>query len=260
MPPRPRKETNIVLKNIYTLLENHKATRNAVQTDAPRTFKRADAEHGPMNADAFPDAVRDAKRVELDRLGSQQALVALTDADLDAERVLRAAAQSEHAAGETFAAWAESARRDPATDAAEEFAALADDERDHYDRVVAQLDGGFDPADAVAPMHEYLRGLDTTVERAAGLVGRSLASDRTLLQVVNFFVNEADERRADLFRDLRSDTQAGVETGTDLLAAHCEADDDWERAREVAEETVRIAYDDYAETLQGMGLDPKPIC
>ncbi|WP_135851770.1 rubrerythrin family protein [Halorussus salinus] len=219
-----------------------------------------------MDADAFPDAVRDAKATELDRLGSQQALVALTDADLGVEQVLRAAAQSEHTASETFTAWAESAAEASeaadadATDAAEEFAALADDERDHYDRVVAQLDGEFTPADAVDPMHEYLRGLDATVERAAGLVGRSLASDRTQLQVVNFFVNEADERRADLFRDLRSDTQAGVETGTDLLAAHCQRDDDWERAREVAAETVQIAYDDYAETLQGMGLDPKPIC
>ena len=237
-----------------------------VQIDFPRTFKRADAEHGRMNADAFPDAIRDAKATELDRLGSQQALVALTDADLDTERVLRAAAQSEHTASETFAAWAESAAEASgtddadATDAAEEFDGLADEERDHYDRVVAQLDGEFTPADAVDPMHEYLRELDTTVERAAGLVGRSLASDRTQLQVVNFFVNEADERRADLFRDLRAETQAGVETGADLLATHCEEDGDWDRAREVAAETVQIAYDDYAETLQGMGLDPKPIC
>mgnify|MGYP006274939539 FL=1 len=212
-----------------------------------------------MDADAFPDAIRDAKRVELDRLGSQQALVALTDADLDAERVLHAAAQSEYTASETFAAWGDGGTGE-STDASGTFAALADEETDHYDRVVAQLDGEFTPADAVDSMHEYLRDLDTTVERAAGLVGRSLASDRTQLQVVNFFVNEADERRADLFRDLRSDTQAGVETGTDLLAAHCRSDDDWERAREVAAETVQIAYDDYAETLEGMGLDPKPIC
>jgi hypothetical protein len=27
-----------------------------------------------------------------------------------------------------------------------------------------------------------------------------------------------------------------------------------------AEEVVQVAYDDYAETLQGMGLDPKSIC
>ncbi|WP_435179825.1 rubrerythrin family protein [Halorussus sp. AFM4] len=210
-----------------------------------------------MDADAFPDEVEAAKATELDRLGSQQALVALTDADLDAEAVLRAAAQSEHIARETFRQWADS---EADSDAAEAFAALADREADHYERVVAELDGEFAPDDAANPLHEHLRGLDGTVERAAGLVGRSLATDRTQLQVVNFFVNEADERRADLFRELREDTREGVSTGTDLLAAHCEGDADWERARETAAEVVQIAYDDYAETLEGMGLDPKPIC
>jgi rubrerythrin len=210
-----------------------------------------------MDSDSFADEVRDATTTELDRLGSQQALVALTDADLDRDTVLRAAAQSEHTARETFRQWADT---DESADAAEAFDDLAEREADHYERVVAELDGDFEPSDAVDPMHEHLRDLDSTVERAAGLVGRSLASDRTQLQVVNFFVNEADERRADLFRDLRNDTQSGVETGADLLAAHCEGDDDWERASEVAAEVVQTAYDDYAETLEGMGLDPKPLC
>jgi rubrerythrin len=219
-----------------------------------------------MDADAFPDAIRDAKVTELDRLGSQQALLALTDADLDAEHVLRAAARSERTARETFAEWADSADADGESDAAGTFAALAEQERDHYERVTAELDAEsdsadeFDPSDEVNSMHEYLRGLDTTVERAAGLIGRSLASDRTQLQVVNFFVNEAEERRADLFRDLRAETQDGIATGTDLLAAHCDGEGDWERARDAAERTVQIAYDEYAETLEGIGLDPKPIC
>ncbi|WP_276281148.1 rubrerythrin family protein [Halorussus caseinilyticus] len=210
-----------------------------------------------MNPATFSDDVEDAKATQLDRLGSQQALVALTDAELDAETVLRAAARSEHTARETFDGWAESADDADAEDA---FAALAEQEGDHYERVVAELDGGFDPDDAVDSVHAHLRNLDSTVERAAGLVGRSLASDRTQLQVVNFFVNEADERRADLFRDLRADTQEAVSVGTDLLGSHCEGEDDWERARETAEGVVRIAYDDYAETLEGMGLDPRPIC
>ncbi|NHN57941.1 MULTISPECIES: rubrerythrin family protein [Halorussus] len=210
-----------------------------------------------MDADAFPDEVETAKATELDRLGSQQALVALTDADLDAEAVLRAAAQSEHTARETFRQWADS---EAGSDAADAFAALADQETDHYERVAAELGGESAPDDAVDSVHERLRELDDTVERAAGLVGRSLASDRTQLQVVNFFVNEADERRADLFRELREDTRKGVSAGADLLAARCEDDEDWERAQHTAEEVVQIAYDDYAETLKGMGLDPKPIC
>ncbi|WP_132058518.1 rubrerythrin family protein [Halorussus amylolyticus] len=209
-----------------------------------------------MNAATFSERVEQSMATELDRLGSQQSLVALTDATLDAETVLRAAAQSERLASETFGEWADSEDDAEASDA---FAALARQESDHFDRVVAELDD-FEPTDETDSMHEHLRGLDATVERAAGLVGRSLVADRTQLQVVNFFVNDADERRADLFRGLRADTQDGVETGVELLAGRCDADDDWERARETAEETIRVAYDAYAETLTGMGLDPKPIC
>ncbi|WP_134669329.1 rubrerythrin family protein [Halorussus marinus] len=208
-----------------------------------------------MDAAAFPEEIEARTATELDRLGSQQAVVALTDADLDAESVLRAAARSERTAAETFAAWAE-AETDEA--ASRTFAELVDRERDHYDRVVAELEDA-EHADGLDPMHERLRDLETTVERAAGLVGRSLVGDRTQLQVVNFFVNEADERRADLFRELRADTKAGVETGADLLAARCE-EGDWDRALAVAESVVEVAYDDYAETLTGMGLDPKPLC
>jgi hypothetical protein len=210
-----------------------------------------------MDAASFPDAIADAKGVELDRLGSQQSLVALTDAELDAETVLRTSAQSEHVARETFSAWAEN---EASGDASETFSALAEQEADHYERVVAELKDDFEPSDDVDPMHAHLRELDATIERAAGLVGRSLAADRTQLQVVNFFVNEADERRAELLRDLRADTQDAVSTGAELLERQCADDSDRKRARETAEEVVQIAYDEYAETLQGMGLDPKPIC
>ena len=220
-----------------------------------------------MDAATFRDEVEEAKATELDRLGSQQSLVALTAADLDAESVLRAAAQSEYIARETFAGWAETEEdaktdEDAETDdvaASEIFASLADQEGDHYDRVTAELDD-FEPADEVDAMHDHLRELNTTVERAAGLVGRSLVADRTQLQVINFFVNDADERRADLFRELRADTREGVELGAELLTAQGDGEDDWARAREVAEETIQVAYDDYAETLSGMGLDPKPVC
>ncbi|MFC4549020.1 MULTISPECIES: rubrerythrin family protein [Halorussus] len=214
-----------------------------------------------MEPASFVDAVREAKATELDRLGSQQSVVALTDADLTTEAVLGALARSEAAARETFSGWAETEADEEAREA---FASLARTEGDHYDRVVAELDGEDRDLDEspgeVDPMHEHLRGLSTTVERAAGLVGRSLVGDRAQVQVVNFFVNEADERRADVVRELRAETRQAAEEGAKLLATRCDGEDDWERARDVAEQTVRVAYDDYAETLEGMGLDPKPLC
>lgn len=227
-----------------------------------------------MDAKEFAERVESEKSTELNRLGSGQLLVVLTGADLEPAAVLAAVARSERTARETLAEWADSA--DGA--ARETFERLAEQEAEHYERVVAELeqeldsgdgsdseeefgsDGDAGPGEGVDPMHERLRELGDSVERAGGLVGRSLVGGRTLLQVVNFFVNEADERRADVFRDLRGDTTGNVADGTDLLAAVCEDDDDWRRARGVAESVVQVAYDDYARTLDGMGLDPKPVC
>lgn len=216
-----------------------------------------------MDSAAFREAVAAAKATELDRLGSNKLLVALTDATLEPAAVLRAAADSEHAAATTFAAWAD----DESDDRGRElFAWLADRERDHRRRVLDSLsaldgaDGAYDPADG-GTMHEYLRARDNLVERvAAGTVGRGLVSDRTHLQIVSFFDNERDQPRADLFRDFRTETKEELERGLALLDDACQSDDDWERARMVAEYVIQIAYDDYADALRGMGIDVKPVC
>ncbi|MFC7069019.1 rubrerythrin family protein [Halobaculum lipolyticum] len=213
-----------------------------------------------MDGETFREAVAATKATELERLGSNKLLIALTDATLEPAAVLRAAADSEHAAHTTFAGWADDETDD---DARELFAWLADRERDHRERVcdsLAAMDVEHDPVDG-GTMHEYLRAREDAVERvAAGAVGRGLVSDRTHLQIVSFFVNEGDERRADLFRELRAETAEEAERGLALLSDLCGSDDDWERARMVAEYVVQIAYDDYADALAGMGIDVKPVC
>jgi hypothetical protein len=211
-----------------------------------------------MDADEFRETVEADKRTELDRIGSNKLLLALTDADLEREPVLRAAANSEYAARETFRSWAAD---EPDEGAREAFVAVAEQEADHYERVLGLLsDDAFEPVDG-GPMHTYLRGRDETVQRvAAGLVGRGLVSVRAHTQVISFFVNEADERTADVFRDLKVDTEESLRRGLDLLDELCETADDWERARGAAGYVVKLAYDDYADSLVGMGLDPKPIC
>ncbi|WP_267642604.1 rubrerythrin family protein [Haloarchaeobius amylolyticus] len=210
-----------------------------------------------MDAAAFREAVESSKRTELDRLGSNKLLIALTDANLEEERILRAAAFSEYLARETFRAWADD---EDADDAREVFAAVATQEDEHYERVVERLGESVDP-DSVGPMHSYLRQREDTVERAAaGLVGRGLVSLKTHMQIISFYINEPDEAGADLFRDLRSETEASLQQGLDLLDAHCEDEEDWERAQMVAEYVVQVAYDDYADSLSELGVDPKPIC
>ncbi|WP_224269343.1 rubrerythrin family protein [Haloprofundus salinisoli] len=220
-----------------------------------------------MDITEFRETVEASKRTELDRLGSSQLLVALTDAELDAESVLGVAARSEAAAYGTFSSWAE----DEADGAAREaFESVAEQEADHYERVVAAMDDAGDAAgesveeaaDADSgPMHGYLRGRDDTVSRVAGgMVGRSLLSLRTHTQITSFFVNEADEKRANLFRELKSETRDTLERGLELLADDCESDEEWERARATAEYTIQLAYDDYADALEELGLNPKSVC
>ena len=210
-----------------------------------------------MDGSELVEAVRASKATALERFGKEKALIAVTDADLTTAAVLRSAAASERRAQRTFEAWAENEPNDTAREAFERIAAT---EADHYERVVAHLDGP--PTDPDAdPLHASLRTLDRTVERVgAGLVGRPLASERTLLQVINFFVNEADDGTANLFRELREETRGVPETGAALLDEVCSGADDWVLARKAAEDAVQVAYDDYAETLGEMGLDPKPVC
>ncbi|MCD2198442.1 rubrerythrin family protein [Halobacterium sp. KA-4] len=207
-----------------------------------------------MNVDDFRDDVAAAVETELDRLGSSKRLVALTDASLDDETVLRAAATSEAAAADVFAAWA----ADATGDAAETFAAFAERERDHYERVAAEL--GEDPDADPGAVHDYLRDLDDTVERAGGVVGRGLVAERTLAQFVSYFVNSADEARADLFRELRTDTDADTEAALSLLADAAADEADVERARAAAIEVVNVAYEEYVEALESMGVNAKSVC
>lgn len=214
-----------------------------------------------MDADTFRSELEEAKRTQLGRLGSNKLLIALTDADLTTSAVLHAAADSEHAANRTFRAWADD---EPTDDGREAFAWVAEREADHRERVLEALSAttgeAYEPADG-GTMHSYLREREGVIERAAaGLVGRALVSDRTHGQLVSFFVNEADTARADTFRDLREETEEELERGLELLDAHCESDEDWERARMVGEYVIQLAYDDYADALAGLGIDVKPVC
>ncbi len=210
-----------------------------------------------MNAKQLRSEVESKTRTQLDRLGAGKLLVALTGGALNRERVLSVAADSEHAAAETFRAWAEEAERESAGEA---FEAVRDQERDHYERVVTHLPD-HDPPDAGGPMHAYLRGLDGAVERVgAGLLGRPLVSIRSHTQVISFLENEADTETADLFRDLRRETDAELERGLAVLDTLCDTSDDWNRARATAAYTVQVACDDYADTIERIDPGSHPIC
>lgn len=207
-----------------------------------------------MNAEEFVETVRDENETALSRLGSSKSLYADTEGEMDPETVLAAAATAEHHAAETYAAWAESEDGD----VAESFAETASEERNHYQTVAGELDG-HDPGETPA-IQSYLRGLEDTVERLGGFVGRTLAAAQSKTQVTGFFVGNADPRTAELFRSMDDDLDAQLARAGELLEAECESDDDWDRALSAACEAIEAAYGEYTERLESMGVNPKPVC
>ncbi|WP_408959880.1 rubrerythrin family protein [Natrinema sp. 74] len=208
------------------------------------------------DADTFVETVQEENQTALSRLGSSKSLYADTGGDIDTEPVLEATADAEYAAWQTFLTWADDEADDEARAA---FEATADEEQDHYETVDGKLDDEYEP-DEVPTLHEYLRDREDTVSRVGAFVGRILASQRSKDQVIGYFVGDADPQTASLFRGFGEDLDEQLERATELLAAVCETDEDWDRAEEAATGAIQAAYDEYVETLEGMGANPKPVC
>jgi len=206
----------------------------------------------------FVDDVRTDNKTALSRLGSSKALYAETDGDIEADTVLRAAAIAEDTARETFEQWAD----DEANEAAAGlFADLADQEADHYETVAGKLDDAPDAGDADLPaIQSTLRGFESTVERVGGLVGRCLVAKKSKEQYTGYFVGDADPRTASVFRGLGGDVEDQLDRAAELIESVCETAEDVDRAREAAGEAIQAAYDEYTDSLESMGVNPKPVC
>jgi hypothetical protein len=202
-----------------------------------------------MNGQEFTDALRDAHETPLSRLGSSKWVYALTDGEMDGDAVETAWTTEASAARATFAAWADDADGDAADVFADVAGALADSGGD---------DGG--DAETSPPTYEALATLDGTTERAGGLLAWTLVTEKTLAQMVGFFVGDADPATANTFRGYRSDVEELRATAVDLLDAVCDGDSDWDAARAAADRVIEAAYDDYVETLESMGIKPKNVC
>lgn len=210
------------------------------------------------DGEAFVERVESENQTELSRLGSSKSLYAATGGEIDVEPVLHATADAEYAAWQTFESWAENEDHDRAR---EVFEATAAEEEGHYETVVGELGSDHDPEEGETPaLHGYLRDLEGTPERLGGLVGRTLASDRSKSQVVGFFVGDADPQTAALFREFGDDLDDQMERALDALDAVCTDEEEWDRAGETATGAIGAAYEEYVEVLEGMGANPKPVC
>ncbi|WP_411967602.1 transcription antitermination protein [Haloferax sp. YSSS75] len=194
------------------------------------------------------DSLRDAHETPLSRLGSSKALYAVTGGEMSGDAVRAAAAAEADVATDLFDQWAAD---DPNDEAAALFSDLADTARAHADTVDA------DPAANAPNVYGVLDDFDTTDERLGGALARALVSLKTVEQMVGFFIGDADPKTANSFRTLKSDLQDQLDTLADAID---ELADDDAVVREAADAVVEAAYDEYVETLEGMGIKPKNVC
>lgn len=195
-----------------------------------------------MDADAFLETVRGENKTALSRLGSSKSLYADTEGEMDAEPVLRATADHYGAAAAVLAEWA---------DEDDAFAALAAAVADQYDIVASDLE---DHEPERPPVADALAGAE---DRAGALAGWAVVTDTKTDQLVGFFVGQADPQRAQTFRDVGGAMDAVVADAASLAVDHGE---DPEDAVDAASAVIQAAYDAYTATLEGMGVNPKPVC
>ncbi|MFB6088126.1 MAG: rubrerythrin family protein [Haloarculaceae archaeon] len=207
-----------------------------------------------MDASEFTDAVRDENRTALSRLGSSKALYADTEGEMNAETILGAAADRAYHAAETFAAWADEESDEEAGDL---FSSVAASERDHHETIVDER-GEHEPGDPPA-VQQHLRGVEETTARLGALVGWALTATRNTDQLVGYFVGQADPQTASTFRDISGDQEEYVDDAAGVLA-DVVADEEREDALAAASDAVQADYDAYFETLESLGINPKPVC
>ncbi|MEZ3142548.1 transcription antitermination protein [Halobaculum sp. MBLA0143] len=199
-----------------------------------------------MDTEEFTDALREAHETPLSRLGSSKSLYALTGGEMAGDAVRAAVAREATLAAETYddlAAATDGETRTLLSD-------LAASARDQAETA------GTEPTDRQFPDLEALAATETDAGRLGGALARQLLAETRVAQAVGFFVGDADPQSAQTFRSLRS----AVETDRDRVAEALAGVDDRETAREAADAVIEAAYEDYVESLESMGVEPKNVC
>jgi len=206
-----------------------------------------------MDGHGLVERVQAENRTAISRLSSEKALLAATEATLTAEAVVSVIATTEGVLQDVFVDWAERADSQTVAQAFDDAATSAGAHDETLrERVHPQGDG---TGIAQCPP------VDDQVEAVgAYLVGNSLVLDGLLLNGINFFINEADERGADTVREIRAAVDDRLDAGTATLTDCCSTDADWDRAAAAAVTVIDDAYDEYVRRLEAMGIDPKPVC
>ncbi len=197
-----------------------------------------------MSESDVADRVESSVQTELSRLGSSKSLYAATAGDLDDESVLAAFHDGLVHAADRLGDWDADDPSGPWSDAADRLVAAAETIADELD--------GYDPGEVPAGMAS-LPDVDASDERAGALLGWALVTERTVTQVTGYFTGQADPTTASLVREFGDDVDAVRNTALDAVV-------DEDVAVDAAKTVVESAYEAYFETLEDLGVNPKPIC
>lgn len=200
-----------------------------------------------MDATDIVDAVESDLQTELSRLGSSKSIYAATAGELEPDQVLGAMATPVHHAETTLHDWDEGGP-DVFGDAADRLA-------QQYDTLVGEL-GDHDPGETPAAV-KTLAAANDPAARLGALLGWVLVIDRKAGQVTGFFTGQADPQTASLVRGFGEDFEAIQSATIDAIADEAV---DAEAAADAAGRVVEAAYDEYFETLEDLGVNPKPVC
>jgi hypothetical protein len=203
-----------------------------------------------MTAD-FIDSVRDEMQTPLSRLGSSKSIYADTEGQMEDDTVVATALANEEAAADVFDDWASTGGP-----LGEAFGDAADVAREHAEELDGRTDAEADPS----VIYDHLAGVEGSVARLGAFVGRSLVEEKKTGQRTGYFTGQADPQTARVFREFGNDLDTQLEQAVDLLEGQCESDDDWTVAEDAAVDVIEAAYDEYVETLESMGVNPKDVC
>ncbi|MGH9382648.1 MAG: ferritin-like domain-containing protein [Thermoanaerobaculia bacterium] len=197
------------------------------------------------------------------RLREQETLESESGGRPELVTLLKLAASSELEAAELAGSWLPST---PELPAKELFAAQCGEEMRHLKLILERLAelgedvDAFDPGgDGPSPLQEYLRGLDTTVERiAAGPFAREAIARVRNDQFIAFCRAADDETTARLYEELiQPEEQHHHEVGRRLLERYAVTPESREAAAAAVRNTLAIA--DELRTLMERTTGGRPV-
>ena len=218
-----------------------------------------------MDARAFVQGLVDEMEELFARLGEEEILEAETEGEKDVVTLLKLALRSELEAAEVAGSWMPQTHE---VDGKTLFALQCGDEMRHYQliadrlRELGQDPDAFDPvADGYSPLYHYLRGLRSTIERAAAgpFTCEAIARVRNR-QFIAFCRSAGDEATARLYEEvIQPEEVHHHEEGRHFLERHATTPE----AQEVTAAAVRttLAIADELKTLaeKATGVDTLPV-